>query len=547
MEEVYIGDFINLSFQVRYPVPLQSVELKIARGNEIFPHICNVQKDIVSALIKGEKVGRHTSWFKCLFEDNSSRSYPIDYLVKEKNKGFNYLETIQNIREVIERNPDKAKDLIDFITSKLQDSKSKDKFIAIWNQEMPKGYRDILEEHLTKLDFNSSASQDSLNNKLENKVGGFSMPKQTTMDDETQQTAPKKIEGDNRIVGGSAQEENKEPYFEKQEKIYLNEGEKSPHGEREQLGPKGGRFYISEESIKETETETLDFKVSSVEELKPTIEKFKKNLSEVLNQLPKEHIKNLEFYLVGSNDLKDSKKGRILGQYEPASDIISISKLSDMLNKKVFDEQYDNNMPGTSKGWKLVVLHELGHKVMEDPRIRKMYLMVINPVGTPGLAQQFYNKSPYGVTKYAHKDYKERFAEAYLYYIQNPTFLEEKDPRMYHFMHNTVFGNKEYIEPLVKQDIKDEKQLPEGSRFMEDGQRLEEILKENQIVKYFNPNLDDEEFYKMIDDILEVKVEPNIQKSHLIPKEQKLPLGSKKLAEQCELEIYKTLRNNIND
>ena len=60
---------------------------------------------------------------------------------------------------------------------------------------------------------------------------------------------------------------------------------------------------------------------------------------------------------------------------------------------------------------------------------------------------------------------------------------------------------------------------------------------------HFNPEIDDDSFYKMIDDLL--MVEPDIQKAHLHKPEEKLPLGSKKLAEKCELELYQGLRDRL--
>ena len=192
MEEIYKGDTINLSFEVRYPRPIKTAELKLEKGNLTSQHDCSIKDNIVSALIKGETLGWYTAWFKCLFEDDSVRSFPIDFIVKEKEeKNLDYEETINNIKEVITKNPDKAEKIRNFIDSKLQDPAIRDKFYNIWNQKMPK-------------------------NGIEKQApGNFSMPKQTTMDDETQQTPPKEVKDDDRIVGGSAQKENKEPYFEK--------------------------------------------------------------------------------------------------------------------------------------------------------------------------------------------------------------------------------------------------------------------------------------------------------------------------------------------
>lgn len=86
MDEIYINDIINLSFEARYPYPIKTVELRLERGNLIFPHECSIKDNIISALVKGEECGRHVAWFKCLFEDNSIRSFPIDFIVKERKE-----------------------------------------------------------------------------------------------------------------------------------------------------------------------------------------------------------------------------------------------------------------------------------------------------------------------------------------------------------------------------------------------------------------------------------------------------------------------------
>lgn len=82
MDEIYIGDLINLSFEVNYPSPIESVELEIKKGDVVLPHACEVKKNLVSALIKGEEEGNYIAWFKCSLGDGSVRSFPMDYFVK---------------------------------------------------------------------------------------------------------------------------------------------------------------------------------------------------------------------------------------------------------------------------------------------------------------------------------------------------------------------------------------------------------------------------------------------------------------------------------
>jgi len=75
-------------------------------------------------------------------------------------------------------------------------------------------------------------------------------------------------------------------------------------------------------------------------------------------------------------------------------------------------------------------------------------------------ASDLTNKNPDGaVTKYATTNHKERFAESYLYYIQNPSELKKRDPEVYNFMYEHIFQGKEFQEALIKQ----ENQLALGS------------------------------------------------------------------------------------
>ena len=84
MENIFLGDTIDLNFEVKYPSPLKSVELKIENENMSFPWECNIKDNIVSSLIKGEVPGNYTAWFRCLFLDSSIRAFPLEYQVKDR-------------------------------------------------------------------------------------------------------------------------------------------------------------------------------------------------------------------------------------------------------------------------------------------------------------------------------------------------------------------------------------------------------------------------------------------------------------------------------
>jgi hypothetical protein len=61
--------------------------------------------------------------------------------------------------------------------------------------------------------------------------------------------------------------------------------------------------------------------------------------------------------------------------------------------------------------------------------------------------------------------------------------------------------------------------------------------------KGFDPEMDEDAFYKSIDNILGIEVD---EKMELLDNTQKLPRGTKTLAKQTEFEIYHGLRNTVN-
>ena len=240
----------------------------------------------------------------------------------------------------------------------------------------------------------------------------------------------------------------------KEEHIYLKPGEKPPEGLQAYRGKRGGMYYIGNASTA-VAPETSDYKptgieVTAINKLKPTIEKFKANLSELISFLPKNHTNNIRVRLVETDDLDDA-----YGQHEPVSGIISISEEASFISKQEFyfmynDVNTETTMPGFSHPWKIVFLHELGHHVQYH----------FQEWTKDAHWEDLTNKNPDGaVTKYATTNHKERFAESYLYYIQNPSELKKRDPEVYNFMYEHIFQGKEFQEALIKQ----ENQLALGS------------------------------------------------------------------------------------
>jgi hypothetical protein len=231
-------------------------------------------------------------------------------------------------------------------------------------------------------------------------------------------------------------EEAEEPI--KKSKEYLTQGEQTPHGEPIQTGSKGGKYFESiGNSPRQGEVPVIGLEVNAVPELKETVQKFQQAISETLSQLPTAHTKDIRFYLVNDDDL-DDEGCPVPGQYAPVGDIISISASADRIPEEEIQKYYTNKMPGTSKTWRLVVLHELGHRVMSI-------------LGNTQFEWRKYAKeNPSDGVFSSNINFKERFAESYLCYIQNPKYLEEVDKAAFDFLKSKVFNDKIFTEPIVK-------------------------------------------------------------------------------------------------
>lgn len=290
----------------------------------------------------------------------------------------------------------------------------------------------------------------------------------------------------------------------KQERTYVSSVDEAPEGVNVQRGRRGGLFFTGAGEKNQQEQPTSKgpyFNVTSVKDLEKSIPKFKTNISEIFNQLPNWHVQGTEFYLVKKEDLtdpNDNEKGFVVGQYDWTSRTISISSIAN--NIDLSQDEYGETINVEKKSvWKLVVIHELGHRVMDDPGVKKKYKKMIQNEDDSTLG----SPSKFGCTKYAKSNQVERFAEAYLYYLQNPRFLESTDKSMFDFLKSDVFDEQEYSEALIKQQ--EDSNIPEGSYWMEDYEYLKKLISDSDNQK--NP-----------DSISKAQVHPSIKYSgHYIP------------------------------
>ncbi len=262
---------------------------------------------------------------------------------------------------------------------------------------------------------------------------------------------------------------------------YPEKGEKPPEGVKTYLGPKGGRYYFV--SPDESTSKEIKVNVNSVESLKPTIEKFKQKISEVIENLPEWHTENINFYLTTKDDLKSIKNGKdeyISGQYESASDVITVSTFANEWSEKDLQVQYQNKIIISPKSaYKIVALHEIGHRVSYHPKVLQNYFAeIVKKEGSKSVLDKPYSSC----TLYGFTDYKERFAEGYLFYLQNPQHLMKTDPDLYTFLKDKVFEGKEYGDAIVKQEINNNN-LPLGSRWINDSDYAKKYLDKKSIKK----------------------------------------------------------------
>lgn len=276
-----------------------------------------------------------------------------------------------------------------------------------------------------------------------------------------------------------------EMLLKQEERIYLTPGEKPPEGVQLFRGPKGGYYYVghARKGVKETtEREKLPHFIveAGSKRMEGTVDNFKKNIIPVFQQLPNWHSAGVRINLVDAEDIvtesAPGSKWYGVGRYEPDTGEMFISELAGKMVQKDLDDEYQNTMPIDVKhAWKLVVLHELGHRVMYEPKVINKYVQYCNTVLKDQLKAPVKNGfdmhisyEPNGkeVTQYATNDLAERFAEAYLYYVQGSEWLKKQDPDMYGFMKDSIFQGKEYSEGVVKQ-VGTEGKLPRGSWWME--------------------------------------------------------------------------------
>lgn len=277
----------------------------------------------------------------------------------------------------------------------------------------------------------------------------------------------------------------------KQEKIYLKPGQQPPKGVQTFRGPRGGYYYIGEagsNAMEEQSEEELPFEVDAVEHLKTAIDDFKNHILPIFKELPEWHYKNASFLMQGADELSEDAGGKKLyhvGLYNHISRVIYISEIVGELTENDVENLYEGKISVPPKRvWKLVALHEMAHRLMDFQKVSLKHAEMVKEENGGKIS----DKPSGGCTQYALKNQKERFAEAYVFYIENPSHLMQTDKNMYNFMKDVVFEGKEYAEPLVK-SIGGEN-LPPGSYWME-SEKYAKMLRDRKMRENISKEIND--------------------------------------------------------
>ena len=275
------------------------------------------------------------------------------------------------------------------------------------------------------------------------------------------------------------------------QRTYLQIGEKPPEGVQIYRGPRGGQYYIEGGLSNPTQNQAEDTNISFMVDtrLKETV---RKKISDEWLDLFKDFAEHMPKWIV--EDAKISvttdlfggqstlvKGGIRHGLYDPKTDEVQLNpillNLTDEESAIVKKEEYNDEIKGHP--FQIIVAHEFGHRTMSK------LLEKDKADGTNYIKSLLkdYIKTPGTVTKYGKHNGQERFAEAFLYYFQNPRILRGRDPLSYHFIKMNVFGGKEFNEPILKSK---EEELPNGSAWIEDPDvalRVIEKTDRNQEIK----------------------------------------------------------------
>lgn len=256
---------------------------------------------------------------------------------------------------------------------------------------------------------------------------------------------------------------------------YVATGGKSPDGRQLFEGPRGGAYYLLDETQASGYTFAIDHRLK--EDYRTEVFKEWGDLLEhTIKQIPDFLTDGLSVTI--SVDMYDEfkmqgKELSMFGDYNGITDEIRVNPLltifDDETAKRFFNEEYDNEFK--CHPFSAILAHEIGHRAMiklyERDQKENTQLML-------SLLKE-YMKTSEVVSKYAKKNGKERFAESFLYYLQNPRILKGRDPLSYNFIKDNIFKGKVFAEPLLKQ-FDDESELPNGSAWIEDEDMAHKLI-----------------------------------------------------------------------
>ena len=242
-------------------------------------------------------------------------------------------------------------------------------------------------------------------------------------------------------------------------RTYISSESEAPKGVKVKRGSKGGLYYVptDKEGTKDEEKKNEGGKEeqeqfqgeisveSAEEELKQLSDRVKTNSMQLFSNLPSKHWNGVRIILTST----PSKIGD-LAEYNEMTDSIFLTKASGNITSEQIAEYYSSEFPGISSPWRIMMLHEVGHRVASNFMSEWKQL----------------NHDKPAITKYGDTDLDERFAESYLYYIQDPLSLLIQDEETYQFMKSKVFNGTEYEAPLIKANNKNNER-PSGSHWID--------------------------------------------------------------------------------
>jgi 8-oxo-dGTP diphosphatase len=272
-------------------------------------------------------------------------------------------------------------------------------------------------------------------------------------------------------------------------RIYVKPGDSPPPGVQVKQGLRGGRYYESmgdsgasneedsniapsSEDEAQTQSGSGSIDVNAVNPMAELIGKVKENSLSIIHEigLPEDHWKGMTVSLVETIEKKT--EDRIpAAVYEEIADTVYMTKFAGGMSKKDMSEEYKSDIPDDINPWKVILIHELGHRTLARTCMTKW--------------KQLNNKDK-SVTLYGDEDLGEHFAESYLYYIIAPMILLKRDRKSYDFIKENCFNGREFLEEVFKGDSENNNdKRPKGSYWIDfGGEELLNTVKDS-IVKGF--------------------------------------------------------------